>query len=149
MYIAKISTGHLLWQKDISLEKNISWQLETSLRNSCKQNCSQYTRTMFSILWDIFLHTQHNGREFDNAIFRDLRNLFDINITLATAGHLQINGTLERFYPTSLDMTKMYISAHLGEHLLNIFASAIAYNKSKNEICDFKPFDVLQATPET
>lgn len=84
------------------------------------------------------------GREFDNAILRDLCLLYDIKVTHSSVGHPQSNGSLERFHSTLLEMIRIHMTEHPDEHPFNALPYAvICYNNSTNKTHGFTPYELV------
>lgn len=84
------------------------------------------------------------GREFDNALLKDLCQLYDIKLTFSSVNHPQSNGSLERFHATLTEMLRAHTAENPNEHPFNILPYAvICYNNAKNKTHGFTPYELI------
>lgn len=84
------------------------------------------------------------GREFDNALVKDLCELYDIKLTFSSVNHPQSNGSLERFHATLTEMLRAHTAENPNEHPFNILPYAvICYNNTQNKTHGFTPYELI------
>ena len=89
------------------------------------------------------IHCDH-GREFENALLKDLCELYDIKLTFSSVNHPQSNGSLERFHATLTEMIRAHNAENPNEHPFNILPYAvICYNNTKNKTHGFSPYELI------
>lgn len=84
------------------------------------------------------------GREFDNALMKDLCRLFEIKLTYSSVGHPQSNGSIERFHATLAEMIRLNHADNPDEHPFNVLPYAvICYNNTKSKSHGFTPYELI------
>lgn len=84
------------------------------------------------------------GGEFNNALLKDLCQLYDIKLTFSSVSHPQSNGSLERFHATLTEMIRVHKAENPDEHPFNVLPYAvICYNNTKNKTHGFTPYELI------
>jgi len=83
------------------------------------------------------------GGEFVNEVISELCSTFGIGRVVTTAYHPQMDGQVERWNRTLLQILQCYVNAHLSDWDLYLGLADYAYNTSYNPTINASPYYVL------